>query len=154
MAVKARRASSAVDAMANFPAHLRLPLAQSFRFGPAIADEANKWLSILHAGLRLRGYDRINSAVTTMSAAGTVLCRTNAKAMAEAMNAMAASDRKVAVTGGGREILALAEAAITLKAGTGTTPRTVRIPHLGRSPGLRRKRPRRQRPAGTRQAHR
>ena len=33
---------------------------------------------------------------------------------------MAASARKVAITGGGREILALAEAAITLKAGTGT----------------------------------
>ena len=50
-----------------------------------------------------------------------MLCRTNAKAMAEAMNAMAASSRKVAITGGGREILALAEAAITLKAGTGTS---------------------------------
>jgi AAA domain/UvrD-like helicase C-terminal domain len=111
----------AVDAMANFPADVRLPLAQSFRFGPAVADEANKWLGILHAGLRLRGYDRINSAVTSSSAAGTVLCRTNAKAMSEAMNAMAASTRKVAITGGGREILALAEAAITLKAGTGTS---------------------------------
>ena len=107
--------------MANFPADVRLPLAQSFRFGPAVADEANKWLGILHAGLRLRGYDRINSAVTSSSAAGTVLCRTNAKAMSEAMNAMAASTRKVAITGGGREILALAEAAITLKAGTGTS---------------------------------
>ena len=111
----------AVDAMTNFPADVRLPLAQSFRFGPAVAGEANKWLGILHAGLRLRGYDRINSAVTTTSAAGTVLCRTNATAMAEAMNAMAASGRKVAITGGGREILALAEAAITLKAGTGTS---------------------------------
>ena len=50
-----------------------------------------------------------------------MLCRTNAKAMSEAMNAMAASGRKVAITGGGREILALAEAAITLKAGTGTS---------------------------------
>ena len=111
----------AVDAMKNFPADVRLPLAQSFRFGPAVAGEANKWLGILHAGLRLRGYDRINSAVTSLSAAGTVLCRTNATAMAEAMNAMAASSRKVAITGGGREILALAEAAITLKAGTGTS---------------------------------
>jgi hypothetical protein len=70
-----------------------------------------------------RGYDRINSAVTSLSAAGTVLCRTNATAMSEATNAVAASGRKVATTGGGREILALAlaEAAITLKAGTGTS---------------------------------
>jgi len=111
----------AVDAMTKFPADVRLPLAQSFRFGPAVAYEANKWLAILHAGLRLRGYDRINSAVTTMSAARTVLCRTNAKAMTEAMNAMAANGRKVAIIGGGRQILALAEAAITLKAGTGTS---------------------------------
>jgi len=111
----------AVDAMKNFPADVRLPLAQSFRFGPAVAEEANKWLSILHAGLRLRGYDRINSAVTSGSAASTILCRTNATAIAEAMNAMDTSSRKVAITGGGRQILALAEAAVTLKAGTGTS---------------------------------
>ncbi len=110
----------AVDAMATFPAEVRLPLAQSFRFGPAVAEEANKWLDILHAGLRLRGYARINSTVTAVEWADTILCRTNAKAMAEAMNAMAAG-RKVAITGGGRDILALAEAAITLKAGTGTS---------------------------------
>lgn len=109
----------AVDAMDDFPADVSLPLAQSFRFGPAVAREANKWLDILHANLRLRGYDRINSVVTTTSAPGTVLCRTNARAMSEAMNAMAASGRKVAITGGGREILAPAEAANTLKAGTG-----------------------------------
>lgn len=64
--------------MNDFPADVRLPLAQSFRFGPAVAREANKWLDILHADLRLRGYDRINSVVTTTSAPGTVLCRTNA----------------------------------------------------------------------------
>lgn len=34
---------------------------------------------------------------------------------------MASGSRKVAITGGGREILALAEAAITLKAGAGTS---------------------------------
>jgi hypothetical protein len=109
----------AIDAMARFPADRRLPLAQSFRFGPAVAAEANKWLGILGSVLRLRGYDRINSAVQPLTAPGTVLCRTNARTMSEAMNAMAAGSRKVAITGGGREILALAEAAITLKAGAG-----------------------------------
>jgi hypothetical protein len=108
----------AVDAMTSFPAQVRLPLAQSFRFGPALAEEANKWLEILRAGLRLRGYDRIRSVLMGLAAPDTVLCRTNAKAMSEAMNAMAAG-RKVALVGGAREILALAEAAVTLKAGTG-----------------------------------
>jgi superfamily I DNA/RNA helicase len=111
----------AVDAMAKFPADIRLPLAQSWRFGPAVAAEANKWLGILGAGLRLRGYDRINSAVTPLATPGTLLCRTNARTMSEAMNAMASGSRKVAITGGGREILALAEAANTLKAGAGTS---------------------------------
>jgi hypothetical protein len=43
------------------------------------------------------------------------------KAMSEAMTAKTAmtASLKVAITGGGRDILALAEAAITLKAGTG-----------------------------------
>jgi hypothetical protein len=111
----------AIDAMATFPAQQRLPLAQSFRFGPAIAAEANKWLHLLHARLRIRGYTRINSMVTSLDAAGAVLCRTNAKAMAEAMNTMATGHTRVAIVGGGRDILALAQAAITLKAGTGTS---------------------------------
>ena len=108
----------AVDAMTSFPAKVRLPLAQSFRFGPAIADEANKWLEILEAALRLRGSTGIRSAVYSLPNPGVILCRTNAKAMSEAMDAMT-SGRKVAITGGGRDILALAEAAVTLKAGTG-----------------------------------
>jgi hypothetical protein len=48
----------AVDGMTAFPAQVRLPLAQSFRFGPTIAGEANKWLGILQANMRLRGYGR------------------------------------------------------------------------------------------------
>jgi hypothetical protein len=108
----------AVDAMTQFPADVRLPLAQSFRFGPAVAGEANKWLEILNASLRLRGHAPVRSVVSSLAAPSTILCRTNAKAMSEAMAAMAAG-RKAAITGGGREILALAEAAVTLKAGTG-----------------------------------
>jgi hypothetical protein len=108
----------AVDAMTSFPADIRLPLAQSFRFGPAIAEEANKWLEILNAALRLRGSSQIRSAVSGLGNPGVILCRTNAKAMSEAMTAMT-SGRKVAITGGGRDILALAEAAVTLKAGAG-----------------------------------
>jgi superfamily I DNA/RNA helicase len=49
-----------------------------------------------------------------------VLCRTNAEAMAQAMSAMQ-DGHDTAIVGGGREIRALAEAAVTLKAGAGTS---------------------------------
>src|SRR5215216_5677207 len=46
----------AIDAMSRFHADHRLCLSQSFRFGPAIASEANKWLQLLDAPLHLRGF--------------------------------------------------------------------------------------------------
>lgn len=110
----------AVDAMDQFPADRVLSLSQSFRFGRAIAHEANKWLEILSARLRLTGYDRISSMVTPCAVANAVLCRTNAEAMAQAMAAME-DGHDTAIVGGGREIRALAEAAVTLKAGAGTS---------------------------------
>jgi superfamily I DNA/RNA helicase len=109
----------AVDAMDQFPADERLSLSQSFRFGPAIAREANKWLAVLDADLRLTGYDRISSMTATLATPDAVLCRTNAEAMAQAMAAME-DGHATAIVGGGREIRALAEAAVTLKAGAGT----------------------------------
>jgi hypothetical protein len=110
----------AIDAMDQFPADRVLTLSQSFRFGSAIAREANKWLAILGARLRLTGYDRISSMVTACNVADAVLCRTNAEAMAQAMSAMQ-DGHDTAIVGGGREIRALAEAAVTLKAGAGTS---------------------------------
>lgn len=109
----------AIDAMDQFPAQERLSLSQSFRFGPAIAHEANKWLTVLDAVLRLRGYDRISSMTAALATPDAVLCRTNAEAMAQAMTAMK-DGHDTAIVGGGREIRALAEAAVTLKAGMGT----------------------------------
>jgi hypothetical protein len=109
----------AVDAMDQFPADERLSLSQSFRFGRAVAHEANKWLAVLDAKLRLRGYDRISSITAALTVADAVLCRTNAEAMAQAMTAMN-DGHDTAIVGGGAEIRALAEAAVTLKAGAGT----------------------------------
>jgi hypothetical protein len=107
------------DAMDEFPAKWRLQLSQSFRFGSAIAREANKWLTVLDSDLRLTGYDRISSALTHLPVANATLCRTNAEAMAQAMTALMAG-RDTAIVGGGKDIRALAEAAVTLKAGAGT----------------------------------
>lgn len=111
----------AVDAMDTFPADERLTLSQSFRFGPAVAAEANKWLGLLRSPLTLRGYDAIPSRVDPdpMPAADAVLTRTNAGAMSEVMAATKAGV-SVALVGGDSAIRRLAEAAVTLKAGKGT----------------------------------
>jgi hypothetical protein len=108
----------AVDAMATFEGR-RLALSQSFRFGQAVADEANKFLELLAAPLRLRGHERIASSVGELERPAAVLCRTNAEAVAKVMSAFEAG-RRPALVGGGNDIRALAEAAVTLKAGLGT----------------------------------
>jgi AAA domain len=109
----------AVDAMASFAADVRLALSQSFRFGPAIAGEANKWLQILDAPLRLRGFEQVTSTVAPLGRADAVLCRTNAEAVCQLM-AAAEQGQRAALVGGGADIRRLAEAATTLKAGLGT----------------------------------
>lgn len=110
----------AVDAMDRFPGARHLMLSESFRFGPAIAAEANKWLAVLHAPMRLTGAGSSTSAVKALSLPDAVLCRTNASAIDQAMQFIKAGN-KTAVVGGGKEIRSLAEAAITLKAGKGTS---------------------------------
>lgn len=108
----------AEDAFSKLPG-MPLTLSQSFRFGPAVAREANKWLDLLDAPLRLRGYDKIDSRLGGLHRPDAILCRTNAGCMAAAMKLMADGVR-VAVVGGGSAMLNMAYAAIELKAG-GTT---------------------------------
>ena len=110
----------ATNAMANFPAKHRLTLSKSFRFGPAIATEANKWLAILEAEPPVTGSDRISSMVRPLEAADAVLCRTNAGTISEVIRATAAG-HSAALVGGGKDIRALAEAAQALKEGRGTS---------------------------------
>jgi hypothetical protein len=109
----------AVDAMASFDADQRLALSQSFRFGPAIATEANKWLGLLGAPLRLRGSEQIASKVAPLDRPEAVLCRTNAEAVTQLM-AAAETGRQAALVGGGNDIRRLAEAAVSLREGRGT----------------------------------
>ena len=109
----------AQDALARFHADHRLTLSQSFRFGPAVADEANKWLDLINAPLRLKGFDQIKSEVTMLDTPGAVLCRTNAGVVSQALQAQE-SERKVAIVGGTREIRKFAEAAQELQSGQGT----------------------------------
>src|SRR3954469_14707294 len=44
-----------IDIMKEFPDAETRYLTQSWRFGPAVAEEANRWLEYLDAPLRLRG---------------------------------------------------------------------------------------------------
>ena len=109
----------AQDAMSRFHADHRLTLSQSFRFGQAVADEANKWLELLNAPLRLKGFDQIRSEIALLDAPNAILCRTNATVVSEALHAQEA-DKRVAIVGGTTEIRMFAEAAQDLMSNKGT----------------------------------
>lgn len=110
----------AVDALETWPADERLYLSQSWRFGPAIAEEANKWLAQIDTPLRLSGNPVKPSQLTSVARPDVVLCRTNAEAMRQVMSMLAAGLR-VALAGGGAAIRGLAEAAADLQDGRRTS---------------------------------
>lgn len=107
----------AVDAMSAF-AGQRFQLTQSFRFGLWIAAEANKWLELLGADLRVRGLRSIRDELMWLERPAAVLCRTNGGALGEVITALNRG-RKVALVGGGGALAAFARAAQDLKAGRG-----------------------------------
>lgn len=110
----------AKDAMATFaaqPGTEVLSLTQSFRFGPAIATEANKWLTILGAPLPLRGSDKIRDRVGECAGnPDAILCRTNAEALTQAIDAIG-KGLKVAFPKGTGELKALTKGAAQIKNG-------------------------------------
>lgn len=109
----------AQDALNRLPG-VQCTLSQSFRFGPAIADAANRWLELLDGPLRLTGSDQIASRTGPVTRPDAVLCRTNAGAMSVAMACMAAGSRVALVGDTSRQIQSFAAAAIELMA-SGTT---------------------------------
>lgn len=109
-----------VDAMDKLDLPTRLPLTQSFRFGPAVADEANLWLAALGTKTRISGTPSISSQVGPLHAnPDAVLCRTNAATIGAVIEYQA-SGVPVALVGGGLEVRQLAAAAEELQ----TTGRT------------------------------
>lgn len=104
----------AVDALTSWPADERLYLSQSWRFGPPIAEEANKWLAQMDTPLRLTGNPTKRSHLISVDRPDVVLCRTNAEAMRQVMS-MLAEGHQVALVGGGAAIRSLAQAAADLK---------------------------------------
>lgn len=110
----------ASDALGTWDADARLFLSQSWRFGPAIAGEANQWLGQIGTDLRLTGNPKIVSRLRSVAAPAAVLCRTNAEAVSRVIT-MLAQGRRVALAGGGDQIRKLAMAAKDLKNGRRTS---------------------------------
>lgn len=125
----------AVDYLSTMNADQRLFLSQSFRFGNAIADEANKWLAALETPMQIKGFDKIKSEICTLSEPDAILCRTNAQVIVEALHASGVTDieaqnynpeiadkfvpKKFAIVGGTGDIQRFAKAAQQLQNGMG-----------------------------------
>ncbi|MER7811899.1 UvrD-helicase domain-containing protein [Streptomyces sp900116325] len=118
------------DVMTTFPGAL-LALSKSFRFGPQLAAEANRWLTIANAPLRLKGTETITTELGPVQTPDAVLCRTNVGAVHEVMQLLETGHR-VALVGGGEALRALARAANDLKEGRRTFhPELILFPTWG-----------------------
>lgn len=106
----------AIDAMSTFPAEHRLILSKSFRFGNAVAEQANIWLDLLNAPLRIEGFEKIDSTVETLDNPDAILCRTNATVIENAMREQA-NGKRVAIVGGTNEIKRFTEGVRDLQNG-------------------------------------
>jgi hypothetical protein len=94
-------------------------LTQSFRFGDAIADEANDILGFLDTSVRIKGYSRIKSEVKPIENPKAILCRTNAGVIKHVIEELEKS-RKVAIIGRSQELIEFSEACGQLQAGRRT----------------------------------
>jgi superfamily I DNA/RNA helicase len=110
------------DVMTGFDGR-QLVLSHSFRFGPAIAGEANRWLTIADAPIRLTGSPHVTSCLQPLpDTPDAILCRTNGGAIAEILTLLGAG-RRVALAGRAEQLKSLAEAAQKLQAGQRTDHR-------------------------------
>jgi hypothetical protein len=107
------------DVMTGFDG-VQLTLSHSFRFGEGIAQEANRWLAIAHAPIRITGSPSIDSGLDTVKRPDAILCRTNGGAMAEILTLLDMGCR-VALVGRGDTLSELALAARDLKSGRRTS---------------------------------
>ena len=88
----------------------------SFRFGPAIALEANLVLAQLGSDLMVRGLPELASRVDKIDGyPDAVLCRTNASTIVHALHALA-DGHPFHLVGGGKELIAFARGAKMLGA--------------------------------------
>ncbi|MBB5939284.1 UvrD-helicase domain-containing protein [Streptomyces zagrosensis] len=109
----------AKDIMSGFPGR-QLELTESFRFGPPIAQVANRWLRAASSTMRLIGRAGGSSRLGRVEFPDAVLCRGNADALAEVLRFLE-EGVPVALVGGGKPLMKIAEAAIDLQAGRRTS---------------------------------
>ncbi|QHC21725.1 UvrD-helicase domain-containing protein [Streptomyces sp. GS7] len=106
------------DVMTGFDG-TQLSLSHSFRFGPALAAEANRWLAIVDAPIRLSGSPHRTTELRPLHTPEAILCRTNVGAMVAVIRQLEANHR-VALAGGGEALRSLARAAHDLESGRRT----------------------------------
>jgi hypothetical protein len=113
--------NGAINAMEGFDPQHRTSLSQSFRFGNAIAHEANDVLAELRLEMRVKGLPSIASRVGPFDGwADAILCRTNAATITRLLDTQA-EGRPVHLVGDGKELLSFARAAEQLKNGRKTS---------------------------------
>lgn len=106
--------TGAVNALAQVQVPHRTFLTQSFRFGQAVADEANVILDELNAPLRLTGNPAIDSRVEPIDNPRAILTRTNAAGISTLLR-LQMEGRKVHMIGGAADVIAFCEAARELQ---------------------------------------
>ncbi|WP_445517307.1 UvrD-helicase domain-containing protein [Streptomyces sp. NEAU-174] len=109
----------AIDALKGWPADIVLPLTQSWRFGPEVAEVGNAYLKMLGSDLLLEGNPNRDTALGPVEEPDAVLCRTNVGAISAVFAGFEAGKR-VALVGGGRDIEDIAKAAQDLLRGRRT----------------------------------
>jgi hypothetical protein len=90
------------DVMTGFDGN-HLTLSHSFRFGEHLASEANRWLAIANAPIRLTGSPAVHTTLEKITDPDAILCRSNAGTMNEVMSLLEAG-RRVALVGGGKAL--------------------------------------------------
>jgi superfamily I DNA/RNA helicase len=109
----------AVNAFELVATQQTLPLTSSFRFGPAIADEANEFLGALGSPYRVQGVAPHLSRVGPVPTPHAIICRTNG-GVANSVIATLDAGRIPAVVGGTSEIIDFAEGCAQLIRGERT----------------------------------
>lgn len=100
----------ACNAMEKVKVDRREWITMSFRFGAAIAERANQFLSLLESERMVRGNPRVESVQEQIEMPDAILCRTNAGVIGEAMRCIDAGI-SVAVVGGLADVMSFAKAA-------------------------------------------
>lgn len=110
--------TGAVNALEELATTNRTMLRKSFRFGPEVAEVANRVLARLEADLRIEGAGAPGMvAPASMSPEGkadVILCRTNASCVRRALDELA-DGGKPAIVGGADDVVRFARAAEDLR---------------------------------------